>query len=655
MTIIFRLQILHVTFTMELVLTLVCALVMMVEEQHAVPTSSQHKLVSGLHMELIPSPSSHFYKQYVPLVYRFTVPRWNKTNTVIHGSQNCITTNYTKFFTTCPALFYLNEMHDRFSDYIDNNQPLLVNLQDMGAKPETALVSFDCEKIGPHFEDIFMDEVAVEEYLGRLTSCSPVGSLEFIKGLSNYVYNISSIYLEMRRNFYSEYWLKIDLLDGRVDAALWANAINVFNSLLFQNYMMEINRWKMALVDCEAGKIPSTLLPPSLLDDTLRDMLDALKLENLIPTVSTDTIGNYYKSMISDCVFTNNTFLVRILIPVIPNQEKFLLVKIAPLPFFYHDTNTNQNFQCQIDPEALPNLAENGNAYVLIDLVKNIAYESDCKPGKLCHIPTAQHPLKVSPCATAAFNWERYIGNVTLRMELLKHCPLKCHQMNNYQRDLWKQVSPREFFWFDGSSGNSLINVTCSTKKGSSLSEMILVRETERLGSWTFELGCDCSLKYRSQVFKPKPCNAYSNNNQGIRHQTSHLSPVQWYSSDSMNKIKEIWNVPKDLFYKVDPDLVRQSIELFNQKEGYGLTSSQSPGFLVRFLTLVSLVLVIMMVALAYRLYTLINNLQGLGLNVKGSLSVTGSTGNTGGGQQVSYRNMSSLIDTDNLLNNEGH
>lgn len=653
-----------------------CLYILLTTTGKVIPQQTTYQLISGLQMERVPSPSAHFYKEYVPLIYQISVPRWNKSNTVIFGSQNCSTTNYTKFFTTCPVLYYLTDIHDRFSEYFASNQPLVVNLEDINAKPETALVSFDCELIQSHFEDIFMDKVTVEEYLARLKSCSLLGSHEYIQGLTNYVYNISGIYQEMRRSFYNEFWLKIDLIDGRVDAAIWANAISTLNSLLFQNYMIEANRWKTATIDCEAGRIPSSILPPSLLGDTLAEVLELLSSKKVLPTVSTDSVGNYYKSSLTDCTFTNSdTLLVRILIPVIPQEEKFLLVKIAPIPFYYYEVKSKTDWQCEIDPEVLPKLKESEDIYVLVDLMRNVAYESDCKPGKLCHIPTAMHPRRISPCATAAFNWERLKGNKndSLFEDLINFCPIKCIPVHKFKAESFKHIAPSQYLWFVG--GNSRVRkfatIDCTSSSHPSAAGYKIKVLPPSYGSQKFEISCDCSVQLGNgvpnspkQVFNPKPCNGLRPYKDQNLVQVAQLAPVQWYSPNLLikNGVKEFWNVSRKVFENPGVKLIRESLKLGNEygtakafREDSASSSSNGSNYFTVFLSLVSLGMVIMVVFLAWRLHSLIKQLEGMGFNVKSSYNIGGgSSGNGNGEHQVSYRNMGALVDTDSLIINEG-
>lgn len=620
-----------------------------------------YKLVSGLLMERVPAPSSHFYKEYVPLVYQFTIPRWSKQEMMIYGSQNCSTTNYTKFFTTCPILYYLNELHDRFTEFITHNQPLVANLIEINAKPEGSQISLDCELVRSHFEDIYVDKVILDEYLARLKSCSPLGSQEFVQGISNYVYNISGLYLQMRRNFYNEYWLKIDLLEGRVDAAIWANAINIFNAFLFENHLMESHRWKAAIVDCEAGRIPSTILPPSLLIDTLSDMVESLVNQGSIPTVSTSTVGNYYKASLTDCTFTNDTFLVRILIPVVPNTEKYLLVKVTPTPFYYKDKTTQEAFQCEVDSTVLPTSSNAGeDTYALVDVVQSIAYESDCKPAQLCHIPTALHPRKVSRCVTAVFNWERFKGKGDVQQDLIKYCPVKCSSVDKFKKDSLVHVTPFQFLWFSGDDSNKAgVGINCSTS--SSLSPattganyLVYQAKSRGFGAQEFEINCNCHISHNTNIHKPKPCDAIIKPRIQDTVQITQVAPIQWYSSAAQKQIKEFWNVPENIFNRPTEELIWKSGPNLNIIGG-SLPSSKSQ-VTTAFLSLITILcfgLAFMVMALAYRLRALIVQLERSGLNVRGTYNISNPIDSTN--QQVSYRNMSSTTDTDNLLFNEGN
>ncbi|CAL8073400.1 unnamed protein product [Orchesella dallaii] len=646
--------------------------------------NENYQVVSGLYLQHTNPSSAHFYKEFVPLIYQVTIPRWNKSETIIQGSQACNATDYTKFFTTCPVLYYMNEVHDRFLNYFGDNQPLVVNLKDINATPETTFIPFDCELIEPHFDDIFVDKITLEEYLSRLKACSPLGSDEFFSGLSNYVYNISGVYAEMRRKFYQEYWLKIDLVDGRVDAAIWVNAVNTLNALIFENYMMESNRWKLALIDCEAGRIPSSILSPSLLSDTLSEMLDKLSVENLHPSVSTDTVGNYYKSPITDCTFTKDTFLVRILIPVIPAKEKYAMIKVTPLLFSYHDEESQSDWQCQIDPQVLP-LTTSSETYVLVDLSKNVVYESDCTPGKLCHIPTALHPRKISRCITAAYMWEKSMKNKEIAKDVIKYCPLSCSPKDKYEGQLidtggMDSLPTATYLWYrERVDDNDNVTINCSSVIPPYPSP---VYETYQVGQMSYgfqgiRISCSCQLTYQSSIYKPKICNSLMNqkpNYKGSPPLILHFAPVHWYQEtiDNLGNrtiTPDIFNRPDgDIMgkYLNDSDIAQTQTASSLNSDGMVISASVPTSFII-FITIFSLGLVIMVVALAWRLHSLIGQLHDMGFNVGTfkppsssiyNVSIDSDSGlgrGERGGQQVTYRNMCSGIETDGLIMNEGN
>jgi hypothetical protein len=369
--------------------------------------------IAGLFHEEIPSPST-FYQTVIPILYQFELPKWNRSEISLPiGGANCSTPEWSES-SICPTKFYLPQVQNRFTDYLFNAQPLVNTFEFMNATPQDSNIEFDCGVLGKHFRDIYIDDAVLNKYVTRLRACSPPRvweNVDFFQRMPNYKYNVTDVYLKLRQGFFNEVWMKVH--DGRIDAGLWSNALNVLHSLTYANYHMEVNRWKLGLSDCQAGRIPSTLLPPSFFADSLQDLFDKANKADYTPVISPDDVGNYYNAQIADCTFTNDTILVRLLIPVTKAHQSHSLIRVKSGHFW--DDKNERLCRVYIDEQ---------HPYYLIDNLAEVVYETDCMPHEFCHVPTAKSPARVNSCVSAYIN-----GHYE---NIVKYCKLICDPLSPY-------------------------------------------------------------------------------------------------------------------------------------------------------------------------------------------------------------------------------
>jgi len=416
--------------------------------------------------------NANFYKSVVPLVFEFKVPIWLRNYTKIEGSQNCTDPTFTAS-STCPVLYYLPMVHEMFAEYLTDTQPLSLTFD---SEPQSRPIYFTCDIIQPHFKDMFNTKEVVNDYLSRLKQCS-TNEYSYIRDIPSYRYNISKLYAEMRQGFYTEFWMKIN--DGRIDPAVWTNGVNSLNALHYLNFFMESNRWKFALGECASQRIPSTLITASLLTDALNDIEDKLAKKNYFPSIPFENIGQYFSAQLTDCTFTNDTFVVRILFPVVPDHLNFKLVQLIPATFWA--TQDTQSYMCSL------NTGNEGNIF-LVDTIHNVAYENDeCTQNSLCKLPSFHHPKKVSSCATAILS--------SKVEDIVTFCDIKCDKVSAlHALPLIKKVNSNTFL-VTGPSALTLV-LRCVQEKD-------VFINTVDLGAIEIKLAsCLCRIMYGSEVFQ---------------------------------------------------------------------------------------------------------------------------------------------------------
>jgi len=596
--------------------------------------------IPGIFTEEVPADSI-FYETVLPLLFEFEIPYWNKTDLALPiGGANCSSPEWNES-SICPTKYYLPEVQRRFTDYLFDAQPILNSFESVNASAQISEIQFECDTLAKHFKDIFIDDRVFNNYLNHLKSCQYPNSfdddLQFYRKIPQYNYNVSDVFFKMRQGYFNEVWMKVH--DGRVDAGLWSNALNILSSFQFFNYYMEATRWKLAMSDCQSGRIPSTLIPTGLLMDSLQGLSEVLTKMHHTLVISPDDLGNYYNAPIADCTYTSASLIVRLLIPVTQPHQSHSLVRIATGNFWIEDSQS----LCKIDiDERYP--------HYLVDNLANVVYTTNCKPNEMCHVPSAKSVAKIDPCLSAHLN--SHFWNI------IKYCKLTCKPTSPYyvvelisSNIITQEVSSDNFMVTkvskdnkqeignrndvrvqDNFKQNAHFNITCFKHNGIVSTEHVLPNSD--IGAVLVRMPCRCRLHYNNSIIDKLEENTYpcKDNLEDESVEQKHVVPLHWVKPEKLSELKKlIKGSPLSLKVGRD-DLLIIPGNSFDSSSSEKLTTNEDTGTSggVKFLLTLYFILLICGIIM---LSTIIYKLKNLGISVNPLLLVKQSP-------EISYRNL---------------
>jgi len=281
-----------------------------------------------------------------------------------------------------------------------------------------------CNLIQRHFSGVFIQDDELSTYIRALEKCNTDllendSALVFLLRSSDFNFSIRHPFTKMESNFYNIFYKSITgTNNGTLDlvaSATLSNARATIQGTLLSVYYAEKYRWTHAVQDCSSQLIPHSLITSQGFTEKLDEISKRERfLKNYDYAIPMSLISKYYSVPIADCTYTNDTFVVRIQLPVKAKASKIdtteapppspRLLTLKPATFVYH------NKICSVQVDSQQRYAYDG--------INNIAYRTNCKSNELClNSETFAHRF-VDRCATALVgrNFE----------EVITYCKFEC-------------------------------------------------------------------------------------------------------------------------------------------------------------------------------------------------------------------------------------
>ncbi|CAG7696967.1 unnamed protein product, partial [Allacma fusca] len=423
------------------------------------------EVTPGLIVEQLPLPV--IYETFLPAILEYKRPIVNSsdlsTDAIFH--RNCTSNEYFPN-SPCPTAYYLKEEVDRFYQFF---------------KESHSTSEFSQTRYGQQFNwndmeetfNIFMSSFAINDavtqHIDQLIEDAPMKLYHLEKDIKEFnSVNITNI-RNMMQAFYDQYWKEIS--SDRIDDALYANAISLYETMLLQQHIMEIVRWNRVMEDCGNYKIPRSFVREAKIKgimDRLRQNLTKNYYDFAIPDEN-----QYYQHKLASCVVTPTSVFVTIRIPIsrAVNSSNIEFFKAHAVPFLTpHVANISESI-CRVNVNDEHYIYNNRLGYVK---------PSNCQPFQLCQIPKYWYNDISDPCLTAV----RELNGV----EIVKQCPITCMaegalQLQRYP--LIKQVS-RNNYAVTGKTDGTLIK--CPDRKDAKVPE-------HQIGAIILELQPYCRIQ----------------------------------------------------------------------------------------------------------------------------------------------------------------
>ncbi|CAL8093495.1 unnamed protein product [Orchesella dallaii] len=250
------------------------------------------------------------------------------------------------------------------------------------------------------------------------------------------------------------------------DLALLNTNIILADAMQLQHGLLTYLWLERSKDQCLQKKIPRLLVSPEQLETHLGEVRQDINTRGFRMSIPEYEIELYYKVNVMDCVWERRKGLMRLQIPVVPQESNWLLYRIQSIPYAYH------NRTCYINiPSTL--VAVNGD--------KVMPYEQhdqkDCVVANdfLCRIP--RYGMKISRqyvCITKIMRGSSI-------EDLQQVCEVSCHLETEPSVTL---IAPREYIITNLGQNRGLIQ--CPNKN--------IPLEGPSVGGIAVRIPCNCQL-----------------------------------------------------------------------------------------------------------------------------------------------------------------
>lgn len=388
-------------------------------------TTSLETPAPGLHLEHFPEPI--FYDSVLPVIYEYITPNWNKTDVTFANWFTCFN-DTAPYSEACALMFYMKntiaKLHVDFVGLHPISDKNTKSAQQSMRDYYTRIINSRgfCHAVKEHFAGIWTEAADYTNYLTALENCSADVNLQpvIIRNISDYNYSISEPFVKMRLGFYKTFYNPLYALAAGnktlelIASAALSNSMTSLQGSLLGQFYAEKNRWVHANQDCRQGMIPTSLVTFDKLNHSL-SLIETMTRRTNQNVLSIDfgQVSKYFTLPLTDCTHTEDTLVVRILIPILKiSREKSLeLIHLEAIPLEY------MNYYCfpklakseTGQDTIVGNKAGNGASYIF-DRLNGLAYRTLCEPNKLCKISDEQLNETNSDFCVSALLSKKLIG-----------------------------------------------------------------------------------------------------------------------------------------------------------------------------------------------------------------------------------------------------
>lgn len=457
--------------------------------------SDMGSVIPGVYKEYLPQPI--YYESVVPAIFQYKTPTWNKTEITFNNWYNCVS-DTAPYRYSCPVTFHMNKamvnLHVDFEGLHPISDIRQQTIQDSMKRYFERLTGHSdfCDKIQKHFAGVWTESLDFEKYLNALQACSRGAELHPVveSGIIDYNYSIRQPFTKMENNFYNTFYKHILGSGGKnssldlVASALLSNTRTSLQGAILGQFYAEKNRWIHANQDCRQGFIPTSVVTPEKFNESLSAILKMSVFQHQSDlSIRPGQLSKYYNLPLADCTHTVDSFVVRVLIPILKKfrGESLQLIHVHTIPFQYMD------YFCRIK---LPNSdkmedsivgdTNTGSMYIYHELSLR-AYRTSCKPNELCKISEDQlDPRKSDPCVSALLS-----RNDT---GIRTYCDFECRPKQDSVFPSVVRVASNRFVV----TGNSLtLHIVCG--KLIKQDKTVFIKE-DHVGAMLVKLSCHCRL-----------------------------------------------------------------------------------------------------------------------------------------------------------------
>jgi len=246
----------------------------------------------------------------------------------------------------------------------------------------------------------------------------------------------------------------------------------------FVEHQIYKDMFRRSIHACRNKLIPTDLFSPKEIRNRVSKISFALQHKGYAVSVRDPT--ELLKLPVTDCVFTKNSILAHIRVPLRQKMKQWRIYEIVHVKFGF------QNQTCEIFPQESSYVAQSSNQVVLIN--SHLLRHCPVDQHRLCLIPRNARESSQSLTCTAGM-----LKNLPV-IKLAKSCSFTCSKA---QELVITEINPRLVVLTNANE----IKMTCNGKTK--------VFTPERVGALEMKLSCHCSYEVDGSILQPPfPCPA---------------------------------------------------------------------------------------------------------------------------------------------------
>ena len=445
-----------------------------------------------------------FYTSFVPIIFQFERPTWDKMDLDWSEAENCSSAGSKKSGFACPIVYSLKQITGSLSKTLS----LQTQLDNSYTLANNIVEDFSCEKVLPHFKSL--SSVNISDYLEALKVC-PLGRAAMLQEIKPFVSPEQDLlFSSILETLNSTSVFHIH--DASVSNAIKVNAYTALQSIFLTRRLLDNERWNSVVRSCSIEhKLSPDLINEADLNANLASLQsEAMVGENYEFSVPIEMVRRLYSLEVTDCAYANEyqTLLVRLLVPVRPRDFRSLEYRqLHNVPSIYSTVSGYKLCQVQGIPKEIAYSGSNNN-----DKLYKVSCEDAIK-SKLCHVSlNEKRDDDDNPTNDRSFECATAILRNSNDKVILKHCKsyFTCSPFDVVDAPYIKKISPSTLFYSRANVRFRLIHIIVKCN-GEDVDTFPVSNST--ISEFLLTVPCNCTIwQNNTRIFSSAPCSSIDEN-----------------------------------------------------------------------------------------------------------------------------------------------
>src|SRR5579859_7745109 len=354
------------------------------------------------------------------------------------------------------------------------NATKILNKEERGKRVKRGLLSFCCDvAYKSDVDSIQVDEERIENYM-NVVRFSLSGEQQEITNMQHSITDLNSAVKEDMGIIRKDLLQFLKTLQGE--------EVTMGHVMEMQNHMTEsidflllqseyIHR-NISITECRTGLIPHFIVSVDILKARIANISEQLRFkqsryELAIPQ---HEYSKYYNHKLASCMFSNESIMIQIKIPLKRIDLEWQIYSVNPMPFVYN------NSICHF--EDLPSYVAASSNRKIRTISSTHHHHCTQVDFGLCYLPQFPQQYQHNErCMETLFYGASLI-------QVTEHCKFKC---TRNEKPVIIQINPHEFSILNPGNHTLALDVSCKNKTKNTKAEV------GKIGAYVLHLPCNCS------------------------------------------------------------------------------------------------------------------------------------------------------------------